>query len=54
MYHKEVRWERETRDYSLWLDGELVGYSRTHAEGMVVLNQLVFELISGEYFREAV
>jgi hypothetical protein len=53
MYRKEIVYDRETRDYALYLDGELVGFARTYHEGEVLLDQLVFELISGEYFRES-
>jgi hypothetical protein len=31
----------------------LVGFARTYHEAEVTLDQLVFELISGQYFREA-
>lgn len=53
MYHKEILYDRETRDYAMYLDGELVGFARTYYEAEVTLDQLVFELISGQYFREA-
>lgn len=47
-YRKEIRWDRETKDYALALDGALVGYARTYHEGEVTLDALVFELMSGE------
>lgn len=53
MYRKEVVFDRETGDYSLWLDSELIGFARTYAEAERTLDQLVFELLNGEYFREA-
>jgi hypothetical protein len=53
MYHKEIAYDRETHDYAMYLDGELVGFARTYHEAEVVLDQLVFELLSGQYFREA-
>lgn len=37
----------------MYLDGELVGYARTYHEAEVTLDRLVFELMSGQYFREA-
>jgi hypothetical protein len=52
MYQKEIVYDRETRDYAMYLDGELVGFARTYHEAEVTLDQLVFELISGEHFRE--
>ena len=53
MYRKEIVYDRETRDYAMYLDGELVGFARTYHEAEVTLDQLVFELMSGQYFREA-
>lgn len=53
LYKKEIVWDRETRDYAMYLDNELVGFTRTYHEAEVTLDQLVFELISGEYFRQA-
>jgi hypothetical protein len=52
-YRKEIVYDRETRDYAMYLDGELVGFARTYHEAEVTLDQLVFELISGQYFQEA-
>ncbi len=53
MYRKEILYDRETRDYAMYLDGELVGFARTYQEAESTLDQLVFELLSGLYFREA-
>lgn len=47
MYRKEIVWDRETKDYGMYLDGELVGFARTYHEAEVTLDQLVFELIGG-------
>ena len=52
-YKKEIIWDAETRDYAMYLDDELVGFARTYHEAEVTLDQLVFELISGEHFRRA-
>lgn len=52
-YRKEIVYDRETRDYAMYLDGELVGFARTYHEAEVTLDRLVFELMSGEYFRES-
>jgi len=52
-YRKEIVWDRETRDYAMYLDGELVGFARTYHEAEVTLDQLVFELMTGNYFRES-
>ena len=45
-YRKEICYDRESRDYAMRLDGELVGYARTHHEAEVTLDELVFELLS--------
>ena len=50
MYRKEIAYDRETHDYAMYLDGELVGFARTYHEAEVVLDQLVFELLSGNAF----
>lgn len=52
MYKREIVYDRETRDYAMYIDGELVGYARTYHEAEITLDELVFELISGQYFRE--
>jgi len=53
MYRKEIIFDRETRDYALYLDGELVGFARTYHEAEITLDQLVFELMSHTHFTEA-
>lgn len=45
-YRKEICYDRETRDYAMYLDGELVGYARSYHEAEITLDQLVFELLS--------
>ena len=47
-YRKEIRYDRETRDFAMYLDGELIGFARTYHEAEVALDQLVFELLSGD------
>ena len=49
-YRKEIKYDRETRDYAMHLDGELVGFARTYHEAEVTLDQLVFELLHGMAF----
>ncbi|MEM8532317.1 MAG: hypothetical protein AAGF95_15845 [Chloroflexota bacterium] len=53
MYRKHIVYDRETKDYAMYLDGELIGFARTFAEAEVTLDQLVFELMNGQYFSEA-
>jgi hypothetical protein len=53
MYEKAIVYDPETRDFAMYLDGELVGFARTYQEAELTLDQLVFELINGQYAREA-
>jgi len=53
MYRKNIVFERESHDYAMYLDGELVGFARTYYEAETTLDQLVFELLHGNYFVEA-
>ena len=53
MYRKQIVHDRATRDYAMYLDGELVGFARTYQEAEITLDHLIFELSSGHYFREA-
>ena len=46
MERKEIIYDRETRDYAMYLDGELVGFARTYHEAEVTLDQLALERIS--------
>ncbi len=45
-YRKEIVFDRETRDFAMYLDGELVGYARTYHEAEITLDELVYELLS--------
>jgi hypothetical protein len=53
MYRREIVYDQETRDFAMYLDGELVGFARTYYEAEIALDQLVFELMSGQFFRDA-
>lgn len=53
LYRKEIAYDREVHDYAMYLDGELVGFAHTYHEAEITLDQLVFELLSGEYFYAA-
>ncbi len=48
---REIIFDRETKDYAMYLDGELVGFTRTYHEAEITLDQLVFELISADAAR---
>lgn len=56
MYERKIVYDKETRDFAMVLgndvDGfELVGFARTYHEAEVTLDQLVFELMTGEFFK---
>jgi hypothetical protein len=53
MFEKEIVYDPETRDFAMFLDGELVGFARTYQEAEQTLDELVYELLNGQYFREA-
>jgi hypothetical protein len=53
MYTQEIIYDPETRDFAMYLDGELVGFARTYQEAEQALNELVYELLHGGYQREA-
>lgn len=44
----EIRYDRFSRDYAMYLDGELVGYARTYHEAEVLLDDLVLERLRQE------
>lgn len=54
MFRKEIVYDRETRDYAMYLDGELVGFARSYHEAEVTLDQLVFELLGNAYFTDVI
>lgn len=47
MYHKAIAYDRHTRDFAMYLDGELIGFARTHHEAEITLDEVVFELLYG-------
>lgn len=51
MYYREIVYDRESGDFKLLLDGELIGFARTYSEAEVTLDQLVFELMTAHYYR---
>ncbi len=52
MYTKEIIYDPSTKDFACYLDGELVAFTRTYQEGEVLLDELVYNLLTGNYFRE--
>lgn len=52
MYRKEIIYDRKTRSYAMYLDGELIGFAKTYREADLILDQLIFELMSGMFFND--
>ena len=48
MGRKLIMYDRSTRDFVIYLDGELVGYARSYLEAEAVLDQLRMELLRAE------
>lgn len=53
MYDKAIIYDLETREFAFYLDGELCGFARTYQEAETALDELVYELLNSEYFKEA-
>lgn len=53
LFDKQITYDRESRDYRMELDGELVGFARSYHTAEVALDQLVFELITSGATRTA-
>jgi hypothetical protein len=43
---KHIQFDRETKDFSMYLDGEYVGSRATRSEAEAELDRLAFELLS--------
>lgn len=43
---KAVRYERESKDFACYVNGELVGYEATETQGWALVNGLVSEIIA--------
>jgi hypothetical protein len=48
-FAKSVVSHQESGDHTMYLDGELVGFARTHDEAETTLDHLVHELLTGNY-----
>ena len=45
MGRKMIMYDRSTRDFAIYVDGELVGYARSYLDAEAVLDQLRMELL---------
>ncbi len=48
MGRKLIMYDRSTKDYAIYLGGDLVGYARSYLEAEAVLDQLHMELLRAE------
>lgn len=44
LYQKEIVYCPQSRDFALYLEGELVGFARTYADGEATLDSLISEI----------
>jgi hypothetical protein len=51
MHDREIAYDDETRNFAMYLDGELIGFARTYQEAEITLDALVFELLHSVYER---
>lgn len=51
-YRREIVFDRDTNEYTMFLDGDVVGIARTYTEAEATLEQLIFEL-TGTYPADA-
>ena len=45
---KEIKYDRRTKDYSYWYNGELLGFASTYHEAEIQLDAYVYELLMHE------
>lgn len=52
-FTEEIKYDPESKDYMMLLDGELRGYARSYHEAEVTLDQLVYDLLQSDLHRSA-
>lgn len=52
-FTRSIRYDRSTKDYAAYLNGELVGFASSYTQAETMLDQLVLSLLSSEYTTEA-
>ena len=43
---KYIRYDRETRDYAMYLNGELIGFARNYQEAEDALNEAQYKVLT--------
>ena len=51
MYEKSIVYDYETKDFAMYIDNELVGFARTYQEADATLDEIIFELRTGSFFK---
>ena len=46
MFTKEIRYDRESKDFAMYLNGELIGYAPTYLKAEMQLNSLVHDILT--------
>jgi hypothetical protein len=49
MYLTAIEYDRDMRDFAMYLDDDLIGFARTYHEAELTLAALVAELTHGDY-----
>lgn len=44
-YDRTIQFDRQTRDYAMYLDGEFVGYAPNYHSAEVQLDQMIFDAL---------
>jgi hypothetical protein len=47
-YTKEIKYDRDTKDFAMKLNGEIFGYARTYLQAEVTLDKVVYNLLTME------
>jgi hypothetical protein len=45
-FQREIVYDRESHDYALYIDGQIIGFARTYHEGEVILDTYVAECLA--------
>ena len=49
MARRMIVYDRSTKDFAIYLDGEVVGYARSYLEAEAVLDQLRMEVLRADH-----
>lgn len=52
-FRREIKFDRVTKDYACYLDGDFKGYAPTYSDGETLLDQIAYDLLSAGMHRTA-